>query len=97
MWEDDRSVVKTTSMNRLLIVTTMLKNAAYQALEKLAGFWTDYLVVVNREDEEAANRYSLVESARVRYIPGTGFPIVSWSRCAWKFRRYRYSRHSRLA
>ena len=33
-----------------------LKNALFLALEKLAGRWTDYLIVINREDEEAAKR-----------------------------------------
>lgn len=52
-----------------------LKNAVFLTLEKLAGRWTDYLVVVNREDEEAAKRYGIVKSDRVRYIPGTGLNV----------------------
>lgn len=47
-------------------------NTIFRSLEQLAGAWTDYLVVVNREDEEAAKRYRLVPSEKVRYIPGTG-------------------------
>ena len=34
-----------------------LQNAAFLAMEKLAGRWTDYLVVINHEDEAAARRY----------------------------------------
>lgn len=49
-----------------------LRNAAILLLEKLAGRWTDYLVVINREDEEAARRHGLVPARRVRYMPGTG-------------------------
>jgi glycosyltransferase involved in cell wall biosynthesis len=44
-------------------------------LEKIAGAWTDYLVVVNREDESAAKRYGLISPERVRYIPGTGLNL----------------------
>ncbi|NDJ17886.1 glycosyltransferase [Myxacorys almedinensis] len=51
------------------------KNAAFLTLEKLAGRWTDYLVVVNHEDEEAAKHYSLVPPPQVRYIPGTGLNL----------------------
>lgn len=32
----------------------VLQNAAFLAMEKLAGRWTDYLVVINHEDEAAA-------------------------------------------
>ncbi len=49
-----------------------LRNAAILLMEKLAGRWTDYLVVINREDEEAARRYRLAPPGRVRYMPGTG-------------------------
>ncbi|HCF28410.1 MAG TPA: glycosyltransferase family 1 protein [Cyanobacteria bacterium UBA11049] len=49
-----------------------LKNLSFLALEKLAGRWTDYLVVINREDEEAAKRYGIVPTERVCYTPGIG-------------------------
>ena len=49
-----------------------LKNLSFLALEKLAGRWTDYLLVINREDEEAAKRYGLVPPERVCYTPGIG-------------------------
>jgi glycosyltransferase involved in cell wall biosynthesis len=48
------------------------KNAIFITLEKLAGRWTDYLIVINHEDEEAAQKYHLVPSARVHYMPGIG-------------------------
>ena len=51
-----------------------VKNAIFLTLEKLAGPWTDYLVVVNREDERVAMQ-SLVSPDQVRYIPGTGVNI----------------------
>jgi glycosyltransferase involved in cell wall biosynthesis len=49
-----------------------LKNAAYLALEKVAGQWTDQLVVVNREDETAALLNHLIPQNNVQRIPGTG-------------------------
>lgn len=47
-----------------------VKNNIYKTLEALAAPWTDYLVVVNREDEAAAK--CIIPSERVHYIPGTG-------------------------
>jgi glycosyltransferase involved in cell wall biosynthesis len=61
---------------------SMIKNSVFLGLEKLAGPWTDYLVVVNHEDEEAAKRYRLIPSERVRYIPGTGLNIGRFHRHA---------------
>lgn len=51
------------------------KNAIFLGLEKIAGPWTDYLVVVNRQDEAAAKRYGLIAAERVHYIPGTGLNL----------------------
>lgn len=52
-----------------------IKNLSFVALEKLAGHWTDYLVTINREDEEAAKRYRIVPTERLRYIPGIGVDV----------------------
>ncbi len=49
-----------------------LKRAWRVLLEKTAGRWTDFLVVINREDEAAAIHYGLVAPQRVRYVPGVG-------------------------
>lgn len=48
------------------------KNLLFLALEKLAGRWTDYLVVINEEDLEATGRYGIVPPSRGRYMPGIG-------------------------
>lgn len=48
------------------------KNLAFLALEKLAGQWTDYQVVINRTDEAAARRFGLVPPDRICYMPGIG-------------------------
>ncbi len=50
----------------------LLKNAIFLRLEWLAGRWTDYLVVINHEDEQAAKRYHIVLPEQVRYMPGIG-------------------------
>lgn len=41
-------------------------------LEKIGSRWTDYLVVMNREDEQAARRHALVPPERLVYMPGIG-------------------------
>lgn len=56
-----------------------LKNALFLNLEKLAGRWTDYLVVINREDEEAAKHHELVSSERIYYMPGIGVDLKQYS------------------
>ena len=57
----------------------LTKNAIFLSLEKLAGRWTDYLVVINREDEVAAKRYRIVPTERVRYMPGIGVDAECYS------------------
>jgi glycosyltransferase involved in cell wall biosynthesis len=55
------------------------KNSAFLTLEKLAGQWTDYLVVMNREDEEAAKHHRLVSPEKVCYMPGIGLDLEYYS------------------
>lgn len=57
----------------------LMRNAIFLTLEKLAGLWTDYLVVINYEDEKAAKRYRLVPPERVRYMPGIGVNLQQYS------------------
>ncbi len=52
-----------------------LKNRIFSRIEKLAGQWTDYLVVINREDEQAAKDRQLVPDDRVIYCPGIGVDL----------------------
>lgn len=49
-----------------------MRAVTFRTLEKMAGRWTDYLVVINREDEQTAKRYRLVPPDRVRFMPGIG-------------------------
>jgi glycosyltransferase involved in cell wall biosynthesis len=51
---------------------TRLSNLVFSELERLAGRWTDYLVVINRTDEEAAKKLGIVRPDRLRYLPGIG-------------------------
>jgi len=46
--------------------------AAGLVLERVAGGWTDHMLVINREDEAAALRHRLVSAERLHYTPGTG-------------------------
>lgn len=57
-----------------------LRNALFLALEKLAGNWTDRLVVINGEDEAAARRYRLVPPERLRLFPGVGVDTAAFAR-----------------
>ncbi|MGH7349653.1 MAG: glycosyltransferase [Candidatus Rokuibacteriota bacterium] len=56
-----------------------IRSAMYRACERIAGRWTDYLVVINREDEEAARRYRIVPDARIRYVPGIGVDLTRYA------------------
>ncbi|MBW4688340.1 MAG: glycosyltransferase family 4 protein [Komarekiella atlantica HA4396-MV6] len=56
-----------------------IKNALFLTLEKLAGSWTDYLVVINREDEAAAKRQGLLSAEYIRYMPGIGVDLQYYS------------------
>jgi glycosyltransferase involved in cell wall biosynthesis len=52
-----------------------LKNTLFQTLEKLGGRWTDYLVVINRTDEEAAKKCHIVAPEKIWYMPGIGVDL----------------------
>ncbi len=55
------------------------RNAVFLALEKLAARWTDWLVVINREDDAAARRWRLVPEERIRWMPGIGVDLRRYS------------------
>jgi glycosyltransferase involved in cell wall biosynthesis len=60
----------------------LLGNTVFRNLERLAGRWTDYLVVMNQEDVAAVRDYALVPYERVRYMPGIGLDLSTYSRAA---------------
>lgn len=51
------------------------KNALFLALEKLAGRWTDTLVVINEEDQQAAIQHGIVQPGKVALVPGVGIDL----------------------
>ena len=56
-----------------------LPNALFLAMEKLAGRWTDYLIILNHEDMVAARHHRIVTADRVRYMPGIGVSTDQYS------------------
>jgi len=49
-----------------------LTNAAFLTAERIAGRWTDRLIVISDEDEVAARRARIVPSRRLVHMPGIG-------------------------
>jgi len=56
-----------------------IRNWIFSRLEKLAGRWTDYLVVINPTDEEQARQLHIVPDDRVCLIPGSGIDTEYFS------------------
>ncbi len=56
-----------------------VKNALFVLLEKLAGRWTDFLIVINKEDLLFARRYRIVPPDRIAHFPGIGIDVQSFS------------------
>ena len=52
-----------------------LRNAIFLALEKLAGRWCDRLIVINRDDQNAALQHRLVPPDQLCYMPGIGLDL----------------------
>lgn len=55
-----------------------IRNAAFAALERLAGRWTDRLIVMNREDELAASTRRIVSPGVLRHVPGVGLDLADY-------------------
>lgn len=55
-----------------------LSNAIFVGLERLAGVWTDDLVVINREDQAAALREQILHPDRIHYMPGIGIDLTRY-------------------
>lgn len=50
----------------------VVRNRLFVTLERKAAQWTDFLVVMNREDLRAAKEKQLVALDRLRFMPGIG-------------------------
>ncbi|PSB03547.1 glycosyltransferase family 4 protein [Merismopedia glauca] len=55
------------------------KNQIFLTLEKIAGNWTDDLVVINRTDESAAKHYQIIAPNSLHYMPGIGVDLQYYS------------------
>ena len=53
----------------------LAKNLLFRSMEKLAGRWTDRLIVINRQDEHAALEHKLVPRHKLIYMPGIGIDL----------------------
>ena len=49
-----------------------IKNTIFFNLEKLAGNWTNYLIVINKEDEAAARNNNFLPDEQIYYTRGIG-------------------------
>lgn len=56
-----------------------LGNAAFAAMERLGGRWTDRLIVINRTDEQEALRRKVISRDRLVYMPGIGLDLNRYS------------------
>lgn len=56
-----------------------LKYIMFLEIERLAAKWTDYIIVINNEDYEAAIKYLLPEE-RVSLVPGIGIDLKKYNR-----------------
>lgn len=57
-----------------------LDNCLFRFCEKMAGYWTDYLVVMNGVDLEAARLLGTIEHNRIWYMPGIGLDCDYYDR-----------------
>lgn len=71
----DSKVIYTAHGFHFLPEGKPLTNMVFRSCEQIAGRWTDYLVVINQEDRDAAERYRLVSPERLRYMPGIGVDL----------------------
>jgi glycosyltransferase involved in cell wall biosynthesis len=59
-----------------------LTNIVFLTAERVAGRWTDRLVVINAEDEAAALRHRIVPRRRLVHMPGIGLDTARYARAA---------------
>ena len=56
-----------------------VRNTIFRSLEKIAGRWTDHLVVINQTDYRAALAAHITPSANVWHIAGIGIDTTAYS------------------
>ena len=57
-----------------------MKNWIFRTLEKWAGKWTDRLIVINKEDYEAARTYKIIPEESLISMPGIGLDFSRYDR-----------------
>lgn len=57
----------------------VIKNLIFRTVERLAGRWTDHLIVINDEDFEAALLNRIVPPQRLTHMFGVGVDTEAWS------------------
>lgn len=70
-----------------------LTNALFLTAERMAGRWTDRLVVINGEDHEAALRHRIVPPRHLVRMPGIGIDTAIYSRGSVPADAFRSARH----
>lgn len=60
------------------------QNAIYRSVERLAGRWTDCLIVMNQIDFIAAQDFNIVPRDNLIHMPGIGLDLDEFSRCAFE-------------
>lgn len=58
------------------------KNAMFVTAEKVAGRWTDRLIVINEQDEAAALEHRIVPRRRLVLMPGIGVDTQRYARAS---------------
>ncbi|GHV55630.1 glycosyl transferase family 1 [Synergistales bacterium] len=54
------------------------KNKIYSTPERMAGRWTDRLIVINRDDFDAAEKLNIAGEKQLRYMPGIGLDFSKY-------------------
>lgn len=57
----------------------IIRNQLFSLLERKAANWTDFLIVMNREDFRAAKEKQLVGPDRLQFMPGIGVDRLRYS------------------
>lgn len=53
----------------------IIKNLVYKSVEKYAAKYTDVLITINKEDFEAAKKFTLKKGGVVKKVPGVGIDL----------------------
>lgn len=56
-----------------------LRNLVFRSAEYVASAWTDHLIVINREDLDAARSFPLARRGGVTYMPGIGIDTAAYA------------------